>query len=96
MSLMKLIQVYIVFGALVGCANEGNGKKETCTAALSNENIEKIISREIDLSIPHTTEIKLIDCEYHVFIFPKNGPPDSHVFLLIDAKGNVIQKESGA
>ena len=93
---IKLIQICILTGALLGCVTGGKGKKENCSAPLSNENIEKIISREIDLSIPHTTEIKLVDCKYHIFIFPKNSPPDSHVFLLIDAKGNVIKKESGA
>jgi hypothetical protein len=63
--------------------------------ALQEEELERIIGSAVNLSIPHETEIKRIDCEYYVTVWPAGpAPPDSEAFLKIGEDGRILETKT--
>ena len=68
-------------------------KVEACSSSLSDNELERIVSSVVDLSIPHGTEVKRIDCKYYVTTWALPAVPDSEVFLIIGENGRILQKD---
>ena len=80
--------------AFVLCAcTAAAGIAEPCRRKLDDAQVEIILARYLDLTIPHRTKIYWQECRYDIVVWPLPVVPDSQILVTLDADGNLIDKK---
>ena len=89
----KAIFLTLVLGSTIQCTTRVKDVA-VCKQSLSRDKLDSIISAKVHLQSSDRIEVKRIKCDYYITVWPKVGPPDSEVFLLVRSDGKVLQRDN--